>query len=41
VVDGIICEKQSGRLAYLIQLAAWNVTRTKMAQREEEEAEEG
>jgi hypothetical protein len=31
VIDGTIDEKQSGRLAYLIQLAAWNVTHTRMA----------
>ena len=33
VIDGTVCEKQTGRLAYLIQLAAWNVTRTRTAQR--------
>lgn len=34
VIDGVVDEKQSGRLAYLIQLAAWNVTRTRMSRRE-------
>jgi hypothetical protein len=40
VIDGSLDFKQTGQLAYTIQLAAWNVTRTKMAREaREEEAE--
>jgi hypothetical protein len=31
VIDGSLDYKQTGQLAYTIQLAAWNVTRTRMA----------
>jgi len=31
VIDGTLDPKATGQLAYTIQLAAWNVTRTKMA----------
>jgi hypothetical protein len=31
VIDGLIDDRQSGRLAYLIQLAAWNATHTRSA----------
>jgi hypothetical protein len=34
VIDGTIDEKQSGRLAYLIQLAAWNATHTRKARKD-------
>ncbi len=39
VIDGSLDPKQTGQLAYTIQLAAWNVTRTKMARAAEEEEE--
>jgi hypothetical protein len=35
VIDGLIDDKQSGRLAYLIQLAAWNVTHVRTEQDDE------
>ncbi|SRR6266567_1819701 len=34
VIDGTLDHKQIGHLAYLIQLAAWNVTRTSFGERE-------
>jgi hypothetical protein len=37
VIDGTLDHKQVSQLAYLIQLAAWNVTRTTTAAREMEE----
>lgn len=37
VIEGTVSEKQTGRLAYLIQLAAWNVTHIKSANRGDEE----
>jgi hypothetical protein len=36
VIDGLIDDKQSGRLAYLIQLAAWNVIHMQTAQQDSE-----
>jgi len=36
IIDGKLDSKQIGHLAYTIQLAAWNVTRTTTAQIEEE-----
>lgn len=38
IIDGKLDSKQVGHLAYTIQLAAWNVTRTSMAMREVEES---
>src|SRR5262249_33497723 len=35
IIDGKLDSKQIGHLAYTIQLAAWNVTRTSMVAREE------
>jgi hypothetical protein len=35
IIDGKLDSKQIGHLAYTIQLAAWNVTRTSMGMREE------
>ncbi len=35
VIDGTLDHRQVSQLAYLIRLAAWNVTRTTMAMREE------
>lgn len=34
VIDGVLDNKQVSALSYLIQLAAWNVTRTSMVSRE-------
>jgi hypothetical protein len=34
VIDGVLDHKQVAALSYLIQLAAWNVTRTSMVTRE-------
>lgn len=39
VIDGTLDAKAIGQLAYTIQLAAWNVTRTKMAREAKEESE--
>jgi hypothetical protein len=36
IIDGKLDSKQIGHLAYTIQLAAWNVTRTSMVVRETE-----
>jgi hypothetical protein len=41
VIDGVVDGKQAGRLAYLIQLAAWNVTHTRMPRREENDFDDG
>jgi hypothetical protein len=35
IIDGKLDHRQVGQLAYTIQLAAWNVTRTSMMLREE------
>ncbi len=35
VIDGQLDHRQVASLSYLIQLAAWNVTRTSMAMREQ------
>ena len=40
VIDGSLDFRQTGQLAYTIQLAAWNVTRTKMARAAKEEKSE-
>lgn len=40
VIDGTLDAKTTGQLAYTIQLAAWNVTRTKMAREAKEESAE-
>ena len=40
VIDGTLDSKQIGQLGYLIQLAAWNVTRTTFGNRELPEAAE-
>jgi hypothetical protein len=34
VIDGVLDAKQIGHLAYLTQIAAWNVTRTSSGNRE-------
>lgn len=39
VIDGVLDAKQIGHLAYLTQIAAWNVTRTSFIKRELPEAE--
>ena len=35
IIEGKLSHRQVGQLAYTIQLAAWNVTRTSMVAREE------
>jgi hypothetical protein len=39
VIEGTLDTKKIGQLAYLIQLAAWNVTRTTSGNRELPDAE--
>jgi hypothetical protein len=41
VIDGVLDAKQIGHLAYLTQIAAWNVTRTSFGKREVPEPESG
>jgi hypothetical protein len=37
VIDGVLDHKQVSALSYLIQLAAWNVTRTSLVVRENQD----